>query len=268
MTAPTGRWDTLRAVPPDLPLFALACVAAFVAGLVDAIAGGGGLIQLPALLVLFPGAAVPTLLGTNKVASFAGTFAALIRYVRSGVAVPWRHVGPAAAAAFAGSFTGARLATHLPSEWMRPIVVVLLAGVLVFTATNPNFGAVIRAPRARSTLAAVALGAGLGLYDGFFGPGTGSFLLFGFVALLGLDFLGASASSKVVNVATNLAAILAFSWAGQIRWELALPMALCNMAGSRVGSHLALANGVGFVRKLFLGVVTVLLARMTWEWFG
>lgn len=255
-------------MPPDLTLAALACAAAFLAGLVDAVAGGGGLIQLPALLVLFPASPVPTLLGTNKVASIAGTTTALVRYARNGVRIPWRYVGPAAAAAFIGSFWGARLATHLPSSWMRPIVIVLLAGVLLFTALNPGFGATMRAPRFRSVLAAMATGAGLGLYDGFFGPGTGSFLLFGFVGLLGLDFLGASASSKVVNVATNLAAILAFAWAGQIGWALALPMALCNVVGSRVGSRLALAKGAPFVRKLFLGVVTVLLARMGWEALG
>ncbi len=250
---------------PDLALPALACAAAFLAGLVDAVAGGGGLIQLPALLVLFPDAPVPTLLGTNKVASISGTFAALVRYVRHRVPIPWKYVGPAAAAAFAGSFCGARLATHLPSAWMRPVVVVLLAGVAAFTFLNKDFGATLRAPKARSVLAGVALGAGLGLYDGFFGPGTGSFLLFGFVALLGLDFLGASASSKVVNVATNLAAILAFAWAGQIRWELALPMAGFNIAGSQIGSRLAIAKGAPFVRRLFLGVVLALLGRMTWE---
>lgn len=240
-------------------------MAAFVAGLVDAVAGGGGLIQLPALLVLFPDAPVPSLLGTNKVASFSGTFAALARYVRARVPIPWASVGPAAAAAFVGSFTGARLASHLPSEWMRPVVITLLAGVAAFTFFNRDFGATARAPRVAHVGWAVALGAGLGLYDGFFGPGTGSFLLFGFVALLGLDFLGASASSKVVNLATNIAAILAFAWAGQVRWDLALPMAVCNVAGSQVGSRLALLKGAPFVRRLFLGVVVLLLGRMTWE---
>lgn len=249
----------------DPTLLAMACAAAFIAGLVDAVAGGGGLIQLPALLVLFPDASVPSLLGTNKVASISGTVAALARYVRHRVYIPWSHVGPAAAAAFAGSFAGARLATHLPSEWMRPIVVVLLAGVAAFTFLNKGFGAAKNDTRAGSVLAALALGAGLGAYDGFFGPGTGSFLLFGFIGLLGLDFLGASASSKVVNVATNLAAILAFAWAGQVRWDLALPMAVCNVGGSQIGSRLAIAKGTPFVRRLFLSVVLLLLGRMTWE---
>lgn len=252
-------------MPTDLTLAALACLAAFLAGFVDAVAGGGGLIQLPALLVLFPGEPVPLLLGTNKVSSIAGTAAALLRYVRHRVPIPWGEVGPAAAAAFAGSFAGARLAAELPGAWMRPVVVVLLAGVAAFTFLNKGFGVDGRAPVSRPLLAAVLLGGALGVYDGFFGPGTGSFLLFGFIALLGLDFLGASASAKVVNVATNLAAILAFAWSGHIWWGLALPMAACNMAGSRFGSQLAIAKGAPFVRRLFLTVVLALLGRMAWE---
>ncbi|MDP2304611.1 MAG: TSUP family transporter [Pseudomonadota bacterium] len=255
-----------EALPPYLA--GLACAAAFLAGLVDAVAGGGGLIQLPALFVLFPDAAVPALLGTNKVASISGTAAALLRYARNRVPIPWTTVGPAAIAAFAGSFGGARLATHLPKEWMRPVVVVLFAGVAVFTFLRKDFGALARDPHPASWPAAIVMGAVLGAYDGFFGPGTGTFLLFGFIGLLGLDFLGASASSKVVNVATNLAAILAFGVAGHIWWALALPMAVCNIAGSQVGSRLALANGAPFVRRLFLGVVLLMLGRMTWEVIG
>lgn len=243
-------------------LVALACIASFAAGLVDAVAGGGGLIQLPALMVLFPDSPVPTLLGTNKAASIAGTAVALRNYARA-VPLPWHLAGPAAAAAFVGSFTGARLASRLPSEWMRPIVFVLLVIVAVYTFVRKDLGSA-RVARG-GVLVAVVMGAGLGLYDGFFGPGTGSFLLFGFVALLGLDFLGASASAKLVNVATNFAALLAFAAGGHIRLDLAIPMACFNVAGSQVGSRLALARGAPFVRKLFLVVVTVLLVRIGWE---
>lgn len=251
----------------DLPSlqFALACAAAFLAGLVDAVAGGGGLIQVPALLVLFPDAPVASLLGTNKVASITGTATALYRYVRNGVQVPWRAVAPAAVAAFGGSFAGARLASFLPKEWMRPIVVVLFAGVAVFTFVRKDFGAIKKDPHRASAPAALLMGAVLGAYDGFFGPGAGTFLLFGFIALLGLDFLAASAASKVLNVATNFAAILAFGAAGHVWWALALPMAVCNVAGSHVGSRLALANGAPFVRRLFISVVLLMLGRMTWE---
>lgn len=253
-------------------LLVMACGAAFVAGLVDAVAGGGGLIQLPALLVIFPDTPLPFLLGTNKVASVSGTLAALARYIGR-VAIPWRAVAPAAGAAFVGSFFGARLVAWLPTAWMRPTVIVLLAGVALFTFLRRDFGATttaqVRDPvPVKRVLGGVAMGAVLGLYDGFFGPGTGSFLLFGFVMLLGLDFLGASASAKVVNVVTNLAAILAFAWAGQVWWGVAVPMAACNVAGSQVGSRLALARGAPFVRQLFLAVVLLLLGRMTWEWVG
>lgn len=252
-------WQT----PAPMTL-ALACTAAFLAGLVDAVAGGGGLIQLPALLVLFPESPVPLMLGTNKVASVAGTSAALVRYARA-VALPWATVAPAAAAAFIGSFGGARLATVLPTDWMRPVVLVLLVVVLVQTLTKKDLGAREGGPHPAARLRATVLGAALGLYDGFFGPGTGSFLLFGLVAWIGFDFLAASASAKLVNVATNLAAILAFASAGLVRWEIAAPMALANVAGSRVGTHIALARGAPFVRKLFIAVVTALLLRMAWE---
>lgn len=255
--------EACRAWYTPAMLLVLACAAAALAGFIDAIAGGGGLIQVPALLLLYPEVPVPLLLGTNKVASIAGTLNALRRYARN-VQLPWSAVAPAAFTAFVGAFGGARLALVLPTTWMRPIVVGLLAGVALFTFARKDFGAVRGAVRA-PILAAAALGGGLGLYDGFFGPGTGSFLLFGLVALLGLDFLGASAAAKLINVSTNFAAILAFAWAGAIRWELALPMAACNVAGSEFGSRLAIAKGAPFVRRLFLGVVVVLLARMVWD---
>lgn len=239
-----------------------ACAAAFVAGLVDAVAGGGGLIQLPALLLLYPDAPVPLLLGTNKVSSVSGTLAALIRYAQH-VEIPWRRAAPAAVAACAGSFVGARLATAAPSAWMRPVVLVLLAAVAVYTFAKKDLGATPGVERGASV--AALIGAGLGLYDGFFGPGTGSFLLFAFVTLLGLDFLTASASAKLVNVATNVAAILAFAAAGDVAWGVALPMAVFNVLGSRIGTRLALARGAPFVRRLFLGVVSAMLLKMAWE---
>jgi uncharacterized membrane protein YfcA len=213
-------------VDPSLPL---ACGAALLAGFVDAVAGGGGLIQLPALLVLYPEAQPEDLFGTNKAASFAGTSTALARYARA-VTLPWRHVGGSALAAFGASFCGARLAAAMPVAWMRPLVVVLLAGVLAWTLAGPTRGLTERTTeRPPRPGAALLVGALLGLYDGFFGPGTGSFLLFAFVTLLGMDFLTASAGAKVVNVATNLAALAAFVPAGHVRWELALPMAACSL---------------------------------------
>jgi uncharacterized membrane protein YfcA len=242
----------------------LACSAAFLAGFVDAVAGGGGLIQLPALLAAYPEAPVPELLGTNKVASFAGTSSALWRYARA-VAVPWRAAGPAAATALVGSYTGARLAGYMPSAWMRPVVIVLLAAVAVYTMRRKDLGDAPTEPRIAGWAGGALIGGALGLYDGFFGPGTGTFLLVAFVTLQGLDFLSANAGAKLVNVATNLAAIAAFASAGQVRWELALPMAACNVAGAQLGSRLALRSGAPFVRRVLLVVVTALLVKLTWD---
>jgi uncharacterized membrane protein YfcA len=246
---------------------ALACLAALVAGFVDAVAGGGGLVQLPALLVLYPHAEPEDLFGTNKVASFSGTATALARYARA-VTLPWRQVGASAAGAFVASFAGARLAAAMPVAWMRPLVVVLLAGVLVWTLRAPArsepAGDSAAPAWAAPAWAGALIGVLLGFYDGFFGPGTGSFLLFAFVTWLGMDFLTASAGAKLVNVATNLAAIAAFAPAGHVRWELALPMAACNVAGAQLGAHLALREGAVFVRRAFVVIVAALLLKLGW----
>ncbi len=249
------------------PTLALACGAALLAGFIDAIAGGGGLIQLPALLVLYPNVPPTLLFGTNKLASLAGTSTALARYARE-VPIPWRTVAPAAAAAFVASFLGARAASSLPVAWMRPVVLVLLLGVLAVTlrGVRPTPHA-DTAPVTRAW-AGPLLGVGLGFYDGFFGPGTGSFLLFALVTWMHLDFLTASASAKLVNVGTNVAALIAFAAAGQVRWEIALPMAVCNVAGAQLGAHLALRGGPSLVRRVFIVVVSALLARLAWTWFG
>jgi uncharacterized membrane protein YfcA len=245
----------------------LACAAALLAGFVDSVAGGGGLIQLPALLLLYPSVPHEDLFGTNKVASLCGTATSLARYAQS-VPVPWRAVAPSALAAFAASFAGANLASRMPLTWMRPLVVVLLLAVLVWTLLAPTRGLAPREQAAPAWAGAV-LGLGLGFYDGFFGPGTGSFLLFAFVAWLGMDFLSASAGAKAVNVATNVAALSAFALGGHVRWELAWPMALCNVLGAQLGTKLALDRGAGFVRRAFVAVVTLLLARLGWTaWQG
>lgn len=244
---------------------ALACAFSLLAGFVDAVAGGGGPIQLPALLMLMPGVPVTTVLGTNKGASVFGTSVAAIRYARS-VAVPWRSVGLAAAAAFAGSFVGAGLAQRIDPAFMRPLVLVMLVAVAAWTYLRPPLG---ESPRGREQpFVGAAVGALLGLYDGFFGPGTGTFLLVAFTATLGLDFLGASAAAKVVNVATNLAAIVAFQRTGDVMWSWSLPMAACNMAGGLLGAHTAIARGSAFVRKLVLVVVSALVVKVGWEWLG
>jgi len=241
-------------------------VAAFGAGFVDAMAGGGGLIQLPALFAAFPAAPHTTLLGTGKLAGLAGTSSAVARFVRH-VTLDWSLVLPAAAGAFVASLGGAWIATRVAPDRFRTLVPLLLGVVLVYSLLHRDLGREHR-PRSYGRHGAwfAAASAGLiGLYDGFFGPGTGSFLVFLFVRAFGLDFLHASASAKIVNAATNVAALLLFGLTGEIYWLLGLAMAACNVAGAQFGSQLAIRRGSGLVRKVFLVVVGSLIAKTAWD---
>ncbi len=240
--------------------------AAFGAGVVDAMAGGGGLIQLPALFAAYPATPHPTLLGTGKLAGLAGTTSAAARFIRH-VRLDWKLVLPAAAGAFVAALIGAWIATRIPTVRFRALVPVLLAFVLAYTLLHRDFGREHRPRRqGRHGSALAAAGAGvIGLYDGFFGPGTGSFLVFLFVRVFGLDFLHASASAKIVNAAANLAAILMFGLTGELFWLLGIAMAACNVAGAQLGSHLAIRHGSGFVRAVFIAVVSCLIAKTAWD---
>ncbi len=247
-------------------VFLALAVAAFFAGFVDAVVGGGGLIQIPALFTAFPGAPPATLFGTNKLASIVGTTSAAVQYARR-VVVPWNVVIPGVVAALLGAWWGARAVAVLPPEVIRPVVLVLLVLVAAYTFARKDFGRHAgHAPGRRGEVVlALAIGGGIGFYDGFFGPGTGSFLIFLFVRFLGMDFLKASVSAKFVNVATNLSAIGYFALNVDLLWKLALLMAVCNLAGAITGSRMALARGAVFVRKMFLGVVSVLILKLAYD---
>ena len=241
-------------------------VMAFVAGLVDAVVGGGGLIQIPALFAVYPQAAPATLFGSNKFASIFGTGSAAWRYARR-IAVPWRWALPAAAAALPASYLGAMAVSLLPHAVLRPLVLVLLIAVVLYTYAHKSFGSVDapRPPGRAQTALAMACGAALGFYDGFFGPGAGSFLIFVFVRLFGLSFLRASSAAKVVNVATNFSALAYFAAHGQVLWPLAMLMAVCNIAGAQYGSQLALRHGSALVRRMFLLVATAFIAKFGYD---
>ncbi|WER45927.1 TSUP family transporter [Cupriavidus sp. WKF15] len=248
--------------------FAFLAVAAFLAGLIDAVAGGGGLVQIPALFSAFPGMPPATLLGTNKIASVAGTANAAIRYGRS-VRIYWAATAPAVIAAFVFSMAGAWALTMIPAEPLRKALPFVLVTLLVYTVAKKDLGTE-HAPSlsgARERAAALLAGAAIGFYDGVFGPGTGSFLMIVFVRVFGYDFLHASASTKVVNMATNLAALLLLASKGHIWWQLGAVMAVANVAGSQVGSRLALRHGSGFVRKVFIVVVSALILKTAWDAF-
>jgi len=245
------------------------CGFAFLAGFVDSVVGGGGLIQLPALLLLLPADAsrdVATVLGTNKMASIWGTGMAVVQYAPR-VRINWRAILPAAAVAFATAGLGAMTVSHLDRNLLEPLLLVLLVLVTLYTFFRSDLGQLhapaFTAHRERSL--GIAVGVVLGFYDGFFGPGMGSFLIFIFVGWFGFDFLSASASAKVINFATNLAAMLLFASTGHVLYRYALPMAACQMAGSVAGTRVAMAKGNRFVRVLFLVVAAVLIGRFAWD---
>ena len=252
----------------DTSLLVVISFAALFAGFIDSVVGGGGLIQIPALFTALPREVPATLFGTNKIASIFGTANAAWRYAAR-VRMPWRTTLPAAAAAFVFSYIGAMSVAWLPRDLLRPLILILLVGSAAYTFWHKDFGAIHRPTLGgRGELAyALILGGAIGFYDGFFGPGTGSFLIFLFVRFFGFDFLHASAAAKVVNVATNLAAILFFVPNGFYLPLVALLMAVCNILGSIIGTYLALRHGSGFVRKVFLIVVCALIVKFAWDTF-
>lgn len=247
----------------------LMLAAAGAAGVVDAIVGGGGLIMVPALFGLFPQALPATLLGTNKAAAVWGTAWSAWQFSRR-VRLPSRRLMGALAAALIGSAVGAWLATKVPAGAFRVALPVVLGAVWVYTLWRKDMGHTHEpswAPHVEAWWAAL-LGATVGLYDGLFGPGTGSFFVFALVRGLGWDFLHASAAAKRLNVATNVAALAWFIPHGHVVWALALPMAVANVAGSTLGTRLALRHGSGFVRVVFLLVVGVLILKTAWDAWG
>jgi hypothetical protein len=252
----------------EIDLFLL-LVAALFAGFVDAVAGGGGLIQVPALLVALPGEAPATVFGTNKLSSIFGTGNAALRYARR-IALPWGIALPAAGAAFLFSFMGAAAVAWMPKDVVRPLVLGMLVLVLIYTVARPDFGHVAgaRLSAALELKLGLVAGAVLGFYDGFFGPGAGSFMIFAFVHFFRLDFLHASGAAKVVNFATNAAALAYFVPTGHVLWMTGLAMAVFNILGAVMGSRLALRHGSGFVRGVFIVVACILIARLGYDTFS
>ncbi len=253
--------------PEDLStsVLALVLVAALAAGWVDAVVGGGGLIQLPALL-LVPGLSPVQALATNKLASVFGTTTSAVTYHRR-VHPDLRTALPMAAVALVGSFGGASVAALLPASVFKPVIVVALVAIALFTAFRPALGetTALRYTGRRHTGTALAVGAVIGFYDGVLGPGTGSFLVFALVSLLGYDFLQASAKAKIVNVATNLGALAFFVPYGAVVWGLGLSLAVANTVGGYLGSRTATSRGTGFIRVVFLVVVSALIVRLSWD---
>lgn len=243
-------------------------LASLFAGFVDAIVGGGGLILVPALFSVYPSAAPATLFGTNKGAAVWGTGWATAQFAKR-VTMPWNALMPAAFSALAGSAAGAWTVTLVSPGGLRKALPIILLAVLLYTLAKKELGRHHEprfAGRAQALIAS-AIGGVIGFYDGFFGPGTGSFFVFLFVRLLGYDFLHASASAKLLNTATNVAALLLFVAKGHVWWHIAAVMAVANVAGSLMGTRLALKHGAGFVRLVFIAVVAALILKTGYDAF-
>ena len=254
---------------PTTTTLVLMGLAAVCAGWVDAVVGGGGLIQIPALLLGFPQVAPVQILATNKLSSICGTSMSSVTYYRR-VKPDLRTVIPLALLAFAGSLIGASLVSHISRAAFNPIILVVLIGVGTYTLFKPGLGALtdLRFSGHRHVLAATGVGFVIGIYDGALGPGTGSFLVFALVGLLGYAFLQASAKAKIANVATNLAALVIFIPAGAVMWKVGLLMGLGNLAGGYVGARTAVAQGAGFIRAVLVIVLGAFIVKIGLDVIG
>ena len=247
--------------------FLFLALASGFAGFVDAVAGGGGLVQLPALLIGISNKPIPMILGTNKIPSIFGTSSAAASYFKK-VRPDLRLTLSMAIPALIGSVEGAHLASRFPTSVFHPLILILLVLVGIYTWRKPNLGLNENLRYSASTRLWIVAGCGLliGFYDGLFGPGTGTFLVFLLVIVVGYEFLKASATAKLVNISTNFGAIVTFQITGHIWWKLGLALAFANVTGALIGSRLAIRGGSPLVRKIFLLVVAALITKLSYDW--
>lgn len=241
---------------------------AFFAGAIDAAVGGGGLIQIPALMGALPHTSTATIFGTNKLASICGTASAAFSYLRQ-VKLEWKLLAVVAITACMSSFGGAACVSMIPQEVLKPFVLFMLIVIAIYTLIKKQFGQhhVQQQLTTKMLILAGIGGLTIGFYDGIFGPGTGSFFIFFFIKYLKFDFLHASALSKIGNFMTNFAALSFFVPTGHILLSLGLMMAVANVCGSLVGVKMTLKYGSGFIRILFLILVSILICRLAYQMF-
>jgi uncharacterized membrane protein YfcA len=246
----------------------LLCIAAFAAGFIDAIVGGGGLIQTPAGLVLLPNLPVATVIGTLKIPAFSGTALASLQYMQK-VKIKWKLMSMMAVIAFFAAYTGSTLLTKVDNHFMKPLLLVILVFVALYTYTKKDFGTHTEKDHSftEQVWFSALISLVIGFYDGFIGPGAGSFLVLAFISLLGFDFLKASAHAKLVNLSTNLGSIVFFIGSGKILFAIAIPMAISNALGATFGARLAIMKGNKFIRIFFLVIVTGTIIRFAWDVF-
>jgi uncharacterized membrane protein YfcA len=240
----------------------------FLAGFIDAVVGGGGLISIPTLLINFPQMALPTLFGTNKIAALAGTSISAIEYSKR-VKFNYKLLVAVASCAGLASFLGAKAVSTIDVKTLKPLILIILILIAIYTFIKKDLGAIQTKNLSfnKQLLYGSILGTIVGFYDGFFGPGTGSFFVLGFVVILGFEFIEASAYSKVINCMTNIAALVVFIRQGNYILELAILMAVFNITGSFIGTRIALKKGNGFVRTLFLVIVSLMILRYGYDVF-
>ena len=244
------------------------CIASFIAGFVDAIVGGGGLIQTPAALILLPAQSVATIIGTLKIPAFSGTSIATYQYLKQ-VKINWKLFAVMAIVSFTFAYLGSSLLNVTKNDFMKPLLFVILILLLIYTYFKKDFGQFQSSNMSmkQQYVYAIIISIVIGFYDGFIGPGTGSLLIMAFIAFLGFDFMQASANAKLVNLATNIGSITLFVLKGKIIWAIAITMAFCNAMGSWVGARLAISRGNGFIRIFFLIVVGIALIRFGYDVF-
>jgi len=249
-------------------IIVLLCLAAFAAGFIDAIVGGGGLIQTPAGLILLPNLPVSTVIGSLKIPAFSGTSFAAYQYMKK-VTMNWKLLFIMMALAIPSAFIGSTLLTFMSNDFMKPLLLFILSLLAIYTYAKKNFGQHVAKDisEVRQIVNAVMISVVVGFYDGFIGPGTGSFLVVAFIALMGFDFLHASANAKMVNLSTNFGSICLFALKGKIIWAIAVPMAASNACGGWIGAKLAINKGNGFIRIFFLVVVVGTLIRFAYDIF-
>ena len=250
----------------DAHLIWLLCIG-FAAGLMDAAVGGGGLLQIPALFNALPAStSVPSIMGINKFASANGTLMATIQFVRR-LPVPWKMLLPAALLAFVFSYLGAKLVAYIPTEWMKPAILVILVVMMLYTFCKKGLGQVARTTQLsrKETALGLLFGALIGFYDGIFGPGTGSLLAFIYVRFYAFDFLTAIASSKIINLTTNFAALSFFVPHGYLLWGVGLMMGASNIGGALVGTHVVTKHGAPLIRKILMVVLTLTIGKFGFD---
>lgn len=251
----------------DILKLVILCPLIFIAGFIDSIAGGGGLISLPSYMLV--GVPVHAAYGTNKLSSCCGTFFSAARYLKDGkIHLP--SAAASAALALLGSFFGAKAALALDETFLRYCLIVLIPVIAVFILTRRNFGekdrtAVLSARRI--ILLSMLSGFVIGAYDGFFGPGTGTFLILIYTGVIGFDLTTASGNAKVVNLASNIAALATFLGSGVVRLELGIPAALFGILGNWIGSGLAIRKGARVIKPVFMLVIMLLMVKIVLDIF-